>query len=124
MINTNINASQLAGSQLGLQNRSQTGQLPQLKMMESQAKAESKSGMDDSAKQVFQEFVAGTFYQQMLKALRSSEEEVPYIGGGQAEKLFRGQLDMQIASDLAQSHGETLSSSLYESFASRFDHTS
>lgn len=117
MIGTEITGIQLANSQTGLATQRRASQVPLLQ------NSKPSEQQDGQAKKVFSEFVAGTFYQQMLKALRSSENEIAYIGGGQAEKLFRGQLDMQIASDLANSHDDTLSQSLYESFSSRFDHS-
>ncbi len=78
-------------------------------------------GPKSTSREAFQDFVAGTFFQQMLKSMRSTEQELPYIGGGQAEKVFRQQLDQQIAGDLAKSHGAAFADSLYEVFASRLD---
>jgi len=74
------------------------------------------SAKDVTAKQAFQQFVGGTFYQQMLKALRSTEQKVQYLDAGQAEEAFRNQLDQQLAQDLAASHGAAFSDSLYEAF--------
>ncbi len=72
-------------------------------------------------KQAFQDFVAGTFFKMMLKSLRSTQGEVAYIGGGQAEQTFRGQLDQQIAEELAREHGEAFSAPLYPNFRSYLD---
>ncbi len=69
-----------------------------------------------TTKQAFQKFVASTFYKQMLKAMRSTQEKVQYLDGGQAEQAFRSQLDQQISEDLAANHGAAFSDSLYESF--------
>ena len=76
-----------------------------------------------TAKDAFQDFVAGTFFKQMLKALRSTQGETPYIDGGQAEKMFRSQLDQQIAEDLAKTHGATLADPLYPAFSAHFNKT-
>ncbi len=67
-------------------------------------------------RQAFQDFVAGTFYQQMLKSLRSSQGEIQYLGGGEAERMFRGQLDQHIAEQLGREHGAAFADPLYESF--------
>ncbi len=72
-------------------------------------------------KEAFQDFVAGTFFKMMLKSLRSTQGTVEYIGGGQAEQTFRGQLDQQIAEDLAREHGEAFSAPLYPNFRSYLD---
>jgi hypothetical protein len=72
------------------------------------AKGDLKSG--------FQDFVAGTFYKEMLKSLHKMHGKPAYLDGGQAEKIFQGQLDQQMAEDLAHSHGGQLSDGLYEAF--------
>jgi Rod binding domain-containing protein len=84
---------------------------------EYQQTARGFSENDLTAREAFQKLVAGTFYKEMLKALRSTEKELPYIGGGQAEKVFRSQMDQQLAENFAMSHGAPLVDSLYEAFA-------
>ena len=68
------------------------------------------------AKSTFQDFVAGTFYKEMLKSLHKMHSKPAYFYGGNAEKVFQGQLDQQIGEDLARSHGSQLSDGLYEAF--------
>lgn len=63
--------------------------------------------------EAFQQFVAGTFYAQMLKSLRSTEGETPYLDGGQAESIFRAQLDQELASQLATQQGDSFAAALY-----------
>jgi Rod binding domain-containing protein len=65
---------------------------------------------------VFQEFVAGTFFQQMLKALRQTHGEAAYFHGGQAERVFQAQFDQHVAGELAASHGGQLSAGLFRAF--------
>lgn len=69
-----------------------------------------------TTKEAFQDFVAGTFYKQMLKSLRKTHDKAPYFHGGQAEEVFQGQLDQQIAEDLARSEGAPFSDALYRVF--------
>jgi Rod binding domain-containing protein len=64
----------------------------------------------------FQDFVAGTFYKEMLKSLNKMHGKPAYLDGGQAEKIFRGQLDQQLAEDLAKTHGSQFSDALYQDF--------
>jgi len=64
----------------------------------------------------FQEFVVGSFYKQMLKALRSAERPSKYFNGGQAEKIFRSQLDQVVTDDLAKRGDQALSNPLYTQF--------
>lgn len=70
-------------------------------------------------KQVFQEFVAGTFYQQMLKSLRKMHGQPAYLHGGQGEQVFREHLDQEIASSLAKEHGGSLAEPLFDAFAAK-----
>lgn len=86
-------------------------------LMSSESKGLSVSGGSDTeTRQAFQDFVAGTFYQQMLKSLRSSQGEIQYLGGGEAERMFRGQLDQHISEQLARDHGAAFAEPLYDSF--------
>ena len=68
-------------------------------------------------KEKFQEFVAGTFYQQMFKAMRSAQGKPAYFHGGQAEEMFQSQLDQQISTDLAKKEGGRFSDALFSSFS-------
>ena len=78
------------------------------------------AGPSPELRQTFQDFVAGTFYQQMLRTLRKTQGEAAYFHGGQAEQVFQGQLDQQIAEDLAREHGAAFAEPLFNSFAARF----
>lgn len=74
----------------------------------------------DKALQVrekFQDFAAGTFYKEMLKSLRSGQKHSKYFYGGQAEEIFRGQLDQQIAEDMAHQHGGAFADPLFEAYS-------
>lgn len=81
---------------------------------------QSAGGPSPELRQTFQDFVAGTFYQQMLRTLRKTQGEPAYFHGGQAEQIFQGQLDQQIAEELARDHGAAFAEPLFNSFASRF----
>src|SRR5690606_5744113 len=59
-----------------------------------------------TTKEAFQDFVAGTFYAQMLKSMHKSHGKPAYFHGGQAEDIFRSQLDQQIADTMARQHGQ------------------
>lgn len=67
----------------------------------------------------FDAAVAGTFYRQMLQSLRKLHDKPAYFHGGQAEDMFRNQIDEQVADDLAARHGRAFTDPLFESFASR-----
>ncbi|MCC7422346.1 MAG: rod-binding protein [Planctomycetaceae bacterium] len=75
-----------------------------------------KTPGDKATRDAFQEFVAGTFFQQMFKSLRETQEKPKYFNGGQAEEIFQSQLDQQLSTDLARKHGGALAGSLYDPF--------
>ena len=72
-----------------------------------------------NAREAFQDFVAGTFYKEMLKSLRSSSEKPAYFHGGQAEEMFQSQLDQQVAEDFARIDGAKFSDTLYQAMMQR-----
>jgi len=75
------------------------------------------AGKDNKLHDAFQDFVAGTFFKQMIKSMRSSQEKPAYFHGGTAEDLFQGQLDQQIAEDLAKHQGAAFTDSLFAAFS-------
>jgi Rod binding domain-containing protein len=74
---------------------------------------------DLTAREAFQDFVAGTFFKQMLKSLRATQGKPAYFHGGQAEEMFQSQLDQQVAEDLAKTHGAPFADRLFEAFSNR-----
>ena len=74
---------------------------------------------DPEVQQAFQDFVAGTFYRQMLRALRKTQNKPAYFHGGLAEDIFQGYFDQTVAEQLAREHGATLAAPLFAAFAQR-----
>ena len=72
-------------------------------------------------KEKFQDFVAGTFYTQMLKALHNMHGKAAYFHGGQAEEIFQSQIDQQVAEDLARNHGGAFSDQLFTVFKNKLE---
>ncbi|MEZ6046896.1 MAG: rod-binding protein [Planctomycetaceae bacterium] len=79
--------------------------------------AASEADSVEEVKKVFQEFVAGTFYSTMLKAMHAMHDKPAFMHGGQAEEMFQNQLDQQISKELAAEHGEALVTPLLPAFA-------
>lgn len=73
-----------------------------------------KTPQPSEVKDKFQDFVAGTFFKQMMKAMRSSQKKPAYFHGGQAEDMFKGQMDDIMTSNLAKSHGAAISDPLFK----------
>lgn len=72
---------------------------------------------DLELREKFQDFAAGTFYKEMLKALRQGQKHSKYFYGGQAEEIFRGQMDQQVAENLARQHGGGFAGPLYDAYS-------
>lgn len=73
-------------------------------------------GGDEKLQQTFQETVAGLFFGELVKSLRSTVGEPAYLHGGQAERMFESQMDQYLVEDLAQSTGQGLVGDLYRQF--------
>ena len=71
--------------------------------------------------EAFRNFVGETFFGMMLKSLRTTQGETAYFNGGQAEEMFRGQLDQTIAARLAESHGDAIAGPMYGAFQRGLD---
>lgn len=70
----------------------------------------------DRQRAVFRDFVAGTFYQELLKSMRDTHGEAAYFHGGRAEEIFRGQMDQHIVESLAENHGDVLAEPFYDAW--------
>jgi Rod binding domain-containing protein len=78
--------------------------------------ATAKPADNPALRKVFDQFVGETFYGQMLKALRKSQGEVAYFGGGQAEEIFTQQLDQALTQKMTHANGNKLSGAMYQLF--------
>jgi len=61
----------------------------------------------------FTQFVGETFYGQMIQAMRSTVGKPAYFHGGQAEEVFRGQLDQKLAEHLSEATAERFAEPMF-----------
>jgi hypothetical protein len=64
-----------------------------------------KQSSDEQAievREAFTQFVGQTFFGQMIGAMRTSLGKPAYFHGGQAEEIFRGQLDQVLAEEMTE----------------------
>ncbi len=73
----------------------------------------------DATREAFDDFVGQTFFGQMLKAMRSTVGKPAYFHGGQAEEIFRGQLDQVLAEKMSDAAADTFTGPMYELFTLR-----
>ena len=65
-------------------------------------------------REAFTSFVGQTFFQQMFKAMRSTVGKPAYFHGGQAEEIFRGQLDQTLSEEMTAAKSSDFSRVMFE----------
>jgi len=63
---------------------------------------------------VYQEFVGKTFFGQLLKSMRSTVGKPAYFHGGQAEEVFRSQLDQTLAEHMTVASAAELADPMFK----------
>lgn len=74
------------------------------------------AGGSDELKQAFQDFVGKTFFSQMIASMRSTQQESAYFNGGQAEKIFQGQLDQILTDEITKASSSQIAEPMYRLF--------
>ena len=69
---------------------------------------------DKEFRETFDKFVGQTLFGSLLKELRKSEQGAAYINGGQAERVFKGQLDQVLVERMSEASAETLTGPMYD----------
>lgn len=89
-----------------------------LEPAENSNQTDAKSGAQgkDKLKEAFQDFVGQTFFSEMLKSLRSTEQPSKYFHGGRAEEIFKGQFDQVLAEELSDASASKIADPMYELF--------
>ena len=67
-------------------------------------------------REAFDRFVGGTFYRQMLGAMQKTVGKPAYFHGGQAEEMFRGQLNQILADKMAEATADQFTGPMFELF--------
>lgn len=67
-------------------------------------------------KQAFEDFVGQTFFGEMVKAFRSTQQPSAYFHGGRAEEIFEGQFDQALTEELSQASASKIAEPMYELF--------
>ena len=77
----------------------------------------SAAASDAKTREAFDSSIGEMFFTQLLGAMRKTQGEPAYFNGGQAEKMFRSQLDQTLAEQMTKSHARDFTDALYERFA-------
>lgn len=73
-------------------------------------------GGQGDLKDAFQDFVGQTFFGEMIKAFRTTQQPSKYFHGGRAEEIFQGQFDQVLSETLSDSSAEQIANPMYELF--------
>ena len=74
------------------------------------------SAASPELRQAFEDFVGQTFFSEMIKACRTSQQPSAYFNGGRAEEIFQGQLDQVLSEELSKSSADKIADPMFELF--------
>ena len=64
-------------------------------------------------KETFNTFVGESYFGQLLKSMQSTVGKPAYFHGGQAEEVFRGQLNQQMAQDMTAASADQIADPMF-----------
>ncbi len=77
------------------------------------ASAEQQITKAEEVREAFRSFIGESFYGQMFKSMRSTQDKPAYFHGGQAEEVFRGQLDQTLAQEMTKSSADQFADPMF-----------
>lgn len=77
------------------------------------------SGQTKPLREAFTEFVGQTFFGELIKSYRSTQQPSAYFHGGRAEQIFQGQLDQVLTESLSQRTADTIADPMFELFMAK-----
>ena len=80
-------------------------------------KLDASSVKEGELRKQFDTFVGESFYGQMLSSMRKTVGKPAYFHGGQAEEVFRGQLDQMLASKLSDASAHSFTGPMFDLFS-------
>jgi len=70
-------------------------------------------GDAQEVKDTFRQFIGEAFFGQMMKSMRSTQDKPAYFHGGQAEEVFRGQLDQTLAQEMTKASADQIADPMF-----------
>jgi hypothetical protein len=74
------------------------------------------AAVSDDLRKAFNDFVGQTFFSELIKSYRSTQQPAAYFNGGRAEKIFQGQLDQMFAEELSERSADKIAEPMFEQF--------
>ena len=89
-------------------------QLQSVRPLKSSAiSAEQRVKDAEKVQETFRTFVGESFFGQMIKSMRSTQGKPAYFHGGQAEEVFRGQLDQALAQEMTEASADRIADPMF-----------
>lgn len=83
---------------------------------ESRSESVSDTSSSEPLREAFQNFVGQTLFSQMIASMRSTQKESAYFHGGQAERIFQGQLDQILSEEMTKASASQISDPMFRLF--------
>ncbi len=74
------------------------------------------TGEPEDLQQAFHDFVGQTFFGEMIKSFRSTQQPSKYFHGGRAEEIFQGQFDQVLTEKLSDASAAKIADPMFELF--------
>lgn len=98
----------------------QTSLLNQSQRLEAAPITADATGQHDPAlREAFHDFVGQTFFSELIKSYRSTQQPSAYFHGGRAEQIFQGQLDQVLTESLSERTAQTIADPMFELFMAK-----
>ncbi len=90
--------------------------LSQFDQLANQANFPNSTKSEEPLKEAFTDFVGQSLFGQMMAAMRKTVGPPAYFNGGQAEKIFQGQLDQTMVDEITEASADRIADPMYELF--------
>ncbi len=77
------------------------------------ASAQQQIAEAKEVQETFRTFVGESFFGQLMKSMRSTQGKPAYFHGGQAEEVFRGQLDQTLAQKMTEASADKIADPMF-----------
>jgi len=115
-----ISGIQLPVVDVGLRHLEKQPSLPDSLLQELPLhRSESQADQEPALREAFHEFVGQTFFTELIKSYRSTQQPSAYFHGGRAEEIFQGQLDQVLADTLSERTAHTIADPMFELFMAK-----
>jgi peptidoglycan hydrolase FlgJ len=100
----------------GVTAASMGSEMHRIQSAETQLSQQNDQLQNDQLRETFNEFVGQTFFSELIKSCRKTQQPSAYFHGGRAEQIFQGQLDQVLSEVLSERTASTIADPMFELF--------